>query len=209
MLYDEDRTKTCCDDKYLRKQSTSDVCCGGHFYPKITNYQCCHGKYKLVQPGQVCCQDNHGAIYVGDGNTCCDGRPYNNNTKYCVCGALYDDNTRKCCGGQVVAVAQKCCGGPESGRVYLHDDPGKKCCGNNYVPVSSLCCQSDTGYWKVRFEIVTNQSSRYTGQSTVLLFSVDSTKQHRFSRVTLVSSCSNTASVRDNSLWAKETAVED
>ena len=40
-------------------------------------------------------------------------------------------------------------------------------------------------------------------------FQFDSTKHHRFSRATLVSSCSNTAPVRDNSFWAKETAVED
>ena len=153
MLYDRDLTKTCCDDKYVERSSTSDVCCGGRFYSERTDYQCCHGDYKRVLPGQVCCQDNSGAIYVDDGNACCNGRPYNNNSKYCVCGALYNDNTRKCCGGQVVSVIQTCCGGPESGRVY-NENPGNKCCGNHYVPESSLCCHSNTGYWKVRYGIL-------------------------------------------------------
>ncbi|CAB3983528.1 Hypothetical predicted protein, partial [Paramuricea clavata] len=148
VLHNRDLAKTCCDNEYKRKASPSDVCCGGRFYTRTTNYQCCHGNYRLVQPGRVCCQDNRGAIHVGDGNACCDGQPYNNNTKYCVCGVVYNDNIRKCCGGQVVSLAQTCCGGTESGRVYT-EDSGKKCCGNNYVPVSSLCCQSGTGSWKI------------------------------------------------------------
>lgn len=48
----------------------------------------------------------------------------------------------------MVALVQKCCGGPESGVVYT-EDRGKKCCGNHHVPMSSLCCQSNTGSWKV------------------------------------------------------------
>lgn len=148
MLYNKDNFKTCCDDKYLRRQFPSDTCCGGRFYPKITNYQCCYGHYKQVLPGQVCCRDNRGIIHVGDGSACCDGTPYNNNTKYCICGGVYNDNSRKCCGGEVVSLAQTCCGGPETGRKY-NEDPDKKCCGNHFVPVSSLCCPSNTGSWKV------------------------------------------------------------
>ncbi|XP_028396319.1 LOW QUALITY PROTEIN: usherin-like [Dendronephthya gigantea] len=148
VLYDKEPGKMCCDDKYVKKQSSSDVCCGGRFYAQTTDYQCCHGSYKLVKSGQVCCQDNRGSIRVGDGNACCDGEPYFNNTKYCVCGTLFNDNTRKCCGGKIVALVQKCCGGPDSGVVYT-EDRGKKCCGNHYVPMSSLCCQSNTGSWKI------------------------------------------------------------
>ena len=150
MLHDRDIAKTCCGNRYLRKQSPTDVCCGGRFYTRTTNYQCCYSNYQLVQAGQVCCQDNRDTIHVGDGNTCCDGIPYYNNTKYCVCGALYNDNSRKCCGGQVVSQVQVCCGDTVSGRVYSEDSQ-KKCCGNNYVPLSSLCCQSNTGDWKVGF----------------------------------------------------------
>lgn len=111
---------------------------------------CCHGYYKLVNQGQVCCKNSRGSVEVGVGNACCDGTPYDNATKYCVCGALYDDASRHCCGGKVTSRAQVCCGGPESdGRAYDEDLHRKKCCGTEYVPISSLCCKSNLGTWKV------------------------------------------------------------
>eukprot|EP00794_Sanderia_malayensis_P020024 gene20024-21985_t len=161
-LHALDARKTCCGTSYLRKNSNNDVCCGGRFHVNQAGYQCCYGHYTRVSAGQVCCNGQNGVV-VGIGNACCGDVPYpTSGNKICICSALYtkrNPEIRKCCGGKVVSIAQRCCGNDTIG--VAHDtDSTKSCCGTSYVDTNStLCCQNSMGQFQVHTHSNAEQKS--------------------------------------------------
>jgi len=125
-----------------------DVCCGGRFYTRQENFQCCNKQYVLVLQRSVCCSNDNGDLSIGTGDSCCGGTPYTANGDIVCCGGTlqYNHIGRLCCRDVMISsLTTECCNG-----VAFLRESGKTCCGSQYVETNTtLCCTGRNGISQV------------------------------------------------------------
>ncbi|XP_072265966.1 usherin isoform X2 [Pyxicephalus adspersus] len=145
----------CCEGDYVAFGGNSSwICCNGQIYTVQPDHQCCGRYYIKTREGEVCCYDRiQNEVFIGEGNSCCGGRPYSiSGYQICCGGVLHDGYNLQCCGGKTVPQNSICCGDGQKGSIYSQSR-GLSCCGTDYVNMSeTICCAASNGQFKAHLK---------------------------------------------------------
>ncbi|KAM5165253.1 usherin [Mantella aurantiaca] len=145
----------CCGKYYIKLQAAV-ICLFFRHYLSARNYAqtLLTIEISYLVSGEVCCYDRiRNEAAIGEGDSCCGGRPYSaSGYQKCYGEVLYDGYNQQRCGGQTMPQNSTCCGDEETGSIY-RTSRGLSCCGTDYVNMSeTICCMASNGQFKAHLK---------------------------------------------------------